>query len=101
MGTTKKPLTVRTTGVRDAKARLSQLLDEVQQGHEWTITDRGRPIARLVPVAETAVPLAVRLKQLERSGIVEAGPRTAAPIPPPLPLSAGYARRILDEDRDG
>jgi prevent-host-death family protein len=41
---------VRTAGVREARQDLSSLLDDVRKGREVTITDRGRPVARLVPV---------------------------------------------------
>jgi prevent-host-death family protein len=41
---------MRTAGVREARQDLSSLLDEVRKGREVTITDRGRPVARLVPV---------------------------------------------------
>jgi prevent-host-death family protein len=34
----------------DAKARLSELIDRASEGEEVTITRRGRPVARLVPV---------------------------------------------------
>jgi prevent-host-death family protein len=37
-------------GVRELKARLSAYLAAVQQGKEVIVTDRGRPVARLVPV---------------------------------------------------
>ena len=40
---------VRTAGVREARQNLSALLDEVKQGREIVITERGRPVARLVP----------------------------------------------------
>lgn len=33
----------------DAKARLAQVLDEVERGETVVITRHGRPIARLVP----------------------------------------------------
>lgn len=36
----------------DAKARLAQLLDEVEHGETVVITRHGRPIARLVPEPE-------------------------------------------------
>ena len=36
--------------VQEAKARLSQLLRGVAAGEEITITNRGVPVARLVPV---------------------------------------------------
>lgn len=35
----------------DAKNRLSALVDQVEQGQEVTITRRGKPVARLVPIA--------------------------------------------------
>jgi prevent-host-death family protein len=38
-----------TIGAFDAKAKLSELLQEVKQGHCYTITLRGVPIADLVP----------------------------------------------------
>ena len=37
-------------GTFDAKNRLSELLDKVERGEEVTITRRGRPVAKLVPV---------------------------------------------------
>lgn len=37
--------------VYEAKTRLSALLSRVEAGEQVTITRRGRPIARLVPVA--------------------------------------------------
>ena len=39
-------------GVRDLKQHLSEYLDRVQRGQSITITDRGRPKAMLVPIAE-------------------------------------------------
>jgi prevent-host-death family protein len=38
-----------TIGTFDAKARLSELLQEVKQGQRYTITLRGVPVADLVP----------------------------------------------------
>jgi prevent-host-death family protein len=36
----------------DAKARLSQLLDEVERGETIVITRRGRAIARIIPESD-------------------------------------------------
>ena len=36
-------------GVREARQNLSALIEKVRRGHEIVITDRGRPVARLVP----------------------------------------------------
>jgi prevent-host-death family protein len=43
-----------TVNLFDAKNRLSALVDQAEAGHEVTITRRGRPVARLVPVASEA-----------------------------------------------
>ena len=40
---------MRTAGVREARQNLSALLDEVRKGREIVITERGRPVAKLVP----------------------------------------------------
>jgi prevent-host-death family protein len=37
-------------GVAELKARLSHYLERVRAGQEVLVTDRGRPVARLVPV---------------------------------------------------
>jgi len=37
-------------GSYDAKTKLPKLLREVQAGHRYTITLRGKPVAELVPV---------------------------------------------------
>ena len=39
---------MRTAGVREARQNLSALLDEVKRGREIVITERGRPVAKLV-----------------------------------------------------
>lgn len=41
----------RTVGVHQAKTQFSQLLREVADGDEITVTKGGNPVARLVPVA--------------------------------------------------
>jgi len=40
---------VKVAGLREARQNLSALLEEVKKGHEVVITDRGRPVARLLP----------------------------------------------------
>lgn len=39
-----------TVGAFEAKTRLSELLDLVERGEAITITRRGTPVARLVPI---------------------------------------------------
>jgi prevent-host-death family protein len=90
--------TTREIGVREAKARLSELLRDVKLGREWIVTERGKPVARLVSASASRGDLRERLQRLEEAGIIErVGSRH--PLPPPLPLADDFARRILDEDR--
>jgi len=44
---------VREIQASDAKARLSQLLDEVERGETIVITRHGRAIARIIPEADS------------------------------------------------
>jgi len=41
---------MRKAGIREARQDRTGLLDEVRKGREIVLTDRGRPVARLVPV---------------------------------------------------
>lgn len=38
--------------IHEAKAKLSALLESVEQGHEVVIARRDRPVAKLVPLAK-------------------------------------------------
>jgi prevent-host-death family protein len=42
-------LFMRKAGVREARQNISELIEVVRKGREILITDRGRPVARLVP----------------------------------------------------
>lgn len=37
-------------GIRELKSRLSEFVSQAAAGNEVTVTDRGRPVARLVPI---------------------------------------------------
>jgi prevent-host-death family protein len=55
---------VRTIRSSDAKARLSELLDDVERGQTLVITRHGRAVARLVPEGDEAH--AETLRAMER-----------------------------------
>jgi prevent-host-death family protein len=58
-----------TVGAFEAKTHLSALLDRVERGEEVTITRRGLPVAKLVPVkkvAEGVHPLSEKLQALRQ-----------------------------------
>jgi prevent-host-death family protein len=40
---------MKTAGIREARQSISELIEVVRKGREVLITDRGKPVARLVP----------------------------------------------------
>jgi prevent-host-death family protein len=50
------------------KARLSEYLDRTRAGQSVVVTDRGRPVARLVPLGGEAA-IEGRVADLERAGL--------------------------------
>ena len=66
-----------SAGVAQLKARLSEYLTRVKAGEEVLVTDRGRPVARLVPVVAGYGPdddaELARLRAMEREGLVRLG----------------------------
>ena len=56
--------------VSEVKAGLSKYLARVKRGEEVVITDRGRPIAKLVPIPPDDDPEMARMRDLERRGVV-------------------------------
>ena len=45
-----------SVGIRELKAKLSEHLDRVKAGATVTVTERGKPIARLVPMERIEPP---------------------------------------------
>ena len=43
---------MKSAGIREVRQNLSALLEDVRKGREILVTDRGRPVARLVPVTD-------------------------------------------------
>lgn len=58
----------RKVGVRELKDRLSQYLRAVKSGQTIVITERGKPIGRIIP---EAISLDEKLKVLVEAGLAE------------------------------
>lgn len=100
MKTTKKRSRL-TCGVRETKARLSQLLEEVRQGAEILITDRGRPVGKLVGIEPGDLSLEERLTRLTQQRYLEPeAVRPGCPLPPPVPMTGSLAQEFLRADRE-
>lgn len=87
-----------TAGVAELKARLSQYLDRVRAGEEIVVTEHGRPVARIVPVALTEDE---HLADLERRGLIRIGTGRLPDgfLDAPLPRSRRSVLEALIEDR--
>ncbi len=59
-----------TASISEAKAKLSALLERVKTGESITITDRGVPVAQIVPIPVSEVDWDERLERLERKGLI-------------------------------
>ena len=92
-----------TASISEAKAKLSELLDRVKAGETVTITNRGVPVAQIVPLNGTSeVDWDARLERLERQGVIR---RPKQKLPPgwlssrPLPKFEGSVLEALLEER--
>jgi prevent-host-death family protein len=86
--------------MREAKENLSRLVNEVKKGTEIILTERGKPVARLVPINDESLSLASRLAKLEHAGMIEPANRANLKMPLPLPLCGEKAQAFLQEDRN-
>jgi prevent-host-death family protein len=84
-------------GIRELRQNASIWLRRVQQGESFQITDRGRPVAMLVPPVEDP------LERLRAEGVLRPArgdllELAARARPSPGPLSASEALELLRAD---
>jgi prevent-host-death family protein len=77
---------MRAIGIRALRQHASRYLRDVQRGETIEVTDRGQPVARLVPV-----PRAGGLRDLEASGRLLPARDDALALGPPLRPAEGIA----------
>ena len=84
-------------GVRELRQNLSKYLRRVEAGESLDVTERGRPVARLVPALESGL-----LAKLAREGRLVQVPRgdlAALGMPPPGGTSISDELDSLREDK--
>lgn len=93
-----------TAAVSDLKARLSEYLKRVKGGAEILITDRGKPVARLVPVSRAKI-TRESLAQMEKEGLVKIGsgklPKGFWSMPMPHDPGESVLGALLEERKAG
>jgi prevent-host-death family protein len=80
-------------GIRELRDGLSKHLAAVRSGRTLTVTDHGRPVARIVPVDEPT-----RLEQLKAEGRIRPASRAKRPAPDPV-SAAGTVSDLIDDQR--
>ena len=63
---------MKIAAVSKLKAYLSEYLNQVKAGNEILITDRGKPVARLVPISRTKA-TGEALTRMEKQGLIKLG----------------------------
>lgn len=64
---------MKTAAISALKASLSEYLAGVKAGEEIIVTDRGKPIAKLMPLQSGETETLDELRNLERAGLVRIG----------------------------
>ena len=81
-------------GIRDLRADLSRWIKRVREGEELLITDRGKPVARIVPMDGQR-----KIDKLIAAGLVSPSPKPWHG-PPPRPVKAkGTVSDLVAEQR--
>lgn len=80
-------------GVRELRDGLSRHLATVEAGHTITVTDHGRPVARIVPIGTPT-----KLDRLIAEGKVTPAKNRRRTVPRPL-KTAGPVSDLVDEQR--
>jgi prevent-host-death family protein len=84
---------VPTVGIRELRDGLSRYLAAVRSGRTVTITDHGRPVARIVPVDQPSA-----LERLVAEGRVQPATSRDRALPEPMRID-GTASDLLPEQR--
>jgi prevent-host-death family protein len=96
---------MRTAAVSKLKASLSEYLRGVKAGEELLVTDRGSPIARIVPIRNETGVHDEDLYSLERDGLLRRGvgqvPKEFWDEPVTASPSAQVVDALIEERRSG
>ncbi|HEX7407744.1 MAG TPA: type II toxin-antitoxin system prevent-host-death family antitoxin [Candidatus Binatia bacterium] len=94
----------KTAAVAELKAQLSRYLSRVKAGEDILVTERGTPVARLVPVG-AGRPEHEHWRDLERQGLLRLGsgklPKDFWKLPRPRDPRAAVRKAVTDEREAG
>jgi prevent-host-death family protein len=82
---------MKTVGIAELKARLSENLQAVRRGETITVLDRREPVARIVPVLDAVGELVVRAAK---------GSLSELPVPGPVRHAGDIVEDLLRDRRE-
>jgi len=95
---------MKTAAVSELKAKLSEFLSQVKAGNEVVVTDRGKPVAKLVPVSASGL-TRESLRSMERQGLIKIGsgklPKNFWAMPRPEDSQGLVLKALLEEREEG
>jgi len=96
---------MKSAAVAELKARLSKYLMKVKAGEEVLVTDRGKPIAKIVPLDRADMEISPQLLSLEKAGLARIGkphlPESFWQMPRPKDRKGAVLRALLEEREAG
>lgn len=96
---------MKSATVSKLKATLSEHLARVKAGEEVIVTERGKPIAKIVPLPRDASAVAAHLLELARAGLVRIGsgrlPDGFWKMPRPKDRRGAALKALLEERAEG
>jgi prevent-host-death family protein len=81
--------------IYEAKTHLSEILRQVKQNRSVIITDRGKEVARVVPLEEKTS-FEKRIEAFERSGVIQYSPDTNPAEIRPIKHCPGALKEFLE-----
>jgi prevent-host-death family protein len=96
---------MKSATVSKLKATLSEYLAKVKAGEEVIITERGKPIAKIVPLPRNGPSISPHLQELARAGLVRLGsgklPAGFWKLPRPKDPKGLAVQALLEERAEG
>lgn len=96
---------MKSAAVSKLKASLSEYLARVKAGEEVIVTERGKPIAKLVPLGRDQAEVPPHLLELARAGLVRLGsgklPKGFWKMPRPKDPRGAVLKALLEERESG
>lgn len=93
---------MKKAAISEIKVSLSEYLAKVKKGEEIIVTERGHPVAKIIPFRVEGLEKEQRL-ELARQGILELGKGNVSDLflnPSPIADPSGSVAKALTEERE-